>query len=177
MNNIIETIANRSEISKIIFKVLSDKQRARRATDLTHAFKAATKIDSTIPEREFLSVFKEMQAAKLGSLVIGRRNNHNRFVWKYNLKDVAEAAKGKTVQMKTIDEILPTKKPRRKTKRKVNFTVTPKVAAAVVSAPQRAAKTSTSKGPRIQLNLELSPDVPFKDIQALLELAKSLQSK
>lgn len=189
--NPIETVANSSDISKMVFKALSDKQRARRATDLTHLFKVVIKMDQSVPERDFLAVFKQLQDAKVGSLIIGRKNNHNRFLWNYNLKDVAQAAKGKAVEMKTIEESFPGNK---KTTRKVKPIIRRKKMRIVKPAMLRqallnnkieeprqtvipAARTSTLKGPRIQFNLELGPDVPFKDIQALLELVKGLQAK
>lgn len=176
-SNTIESVANSSEISKIVFKALSDKQRTRRATDLTNLFRTVSKLDQTIPEREFLAVFKKLQDAKVGSLIIGRRSNHNRFVWNYNLKEVAQAAMDKTMLLTPISEHF--SNVQKKTKKKTVTIVKPTEVIKPIKKKviQAKTKSSTVKGPSIQLNLELSPNTPVKEIQALLELVKSLQSK
>jgi hypothetical protein len=186
MTNPIETVANGSEIGKIVFKALSEKQRARRATDLTHLYRAVSKMDKTVQEKEFLKVFRQLEDADIGSLIIGRRNNHNRFVWNYNLKQVAQAANGK-MSTKELAPAVPEKKA--KTVRKVTKRRKPsmfkarsqsvsKVETAPIVEDAHVTKSSSVAGPtKIQLTLELAPEVSAKDIQALIELVNSLQAK
>lgn len=184
MNNSIQTIANSSEVSKAVFKALSDKQRARKATDLTNLFREMTQKDKTLQEKEILAVFKKLQDASVGSLVIGRRNKHNRFVWNYNLKQVAQAAHGK-MKPEELGPAIIVRKPKSRRIRKTLSTKTVKAALKnvtkqVETAPVTAIEeklmpiSSTGKGPTLQFNIELSANTRAEDIQALLELVHGL---
>ena len=179
MTNPIETVANSSEISKIVFKALSEKQRARRATDLTHLYRAVSKMDKTVQEKEFLKVFRQLEDADIGSLIIGRRNNHNRFVWNYNLKQVAQAASGK-MDTKELAPAVPEKtvKKSRKVTTKKRKPSMLKAKSVPMVEDAHVTKSSSMAGPtKIQLTLELAPEVSAKDIQALIELVNGLQAK
>lgn len=187
MNNSIQTIASSSEVSKAVFKALSDKQRARRATDLTNLFREVSAKDKTIPEKEFLTVFKKLEEAKLGSLVIGRRNKHNRFLWNYNLKQVAQAAHGK-VKPEDMGPAVEVRKPKSRRIRKPTVlaaktvkSVMKNVSKQIETAPIQSIQekvvpsSSTGKGPMLQFNIELSATTRAEDIQALLGLVQDLQ--
>lgn len=151
----IEQVANSSEVSKAIFKALADKQRARRKTDLTNLFKTVRKEHAEISEKDFLLIFKQLQEAKVGSLVIGRKNNHNRFVWSYNLKDVANRGLNKTSTEKPTQLPAPEKKKRGR-------------------KPGMKMKTNSDKARIITINLDMSS---VSDAKALIELIESLKVK
>lgn len=74
------------------FKELSARQRYRKDTNLRRFRKALSEKHGNIDLHQLEEVFKHMEELGLGSLVIGRDDKPTRFVWKYNLKDVAKAA-------------------------------------------------------------------------------------
>lgn len=194
----IEQIANSSEISKQVFKALSDKQRARRATDLTNLYREMSRKDKTLQEKEMIQVFKKLEDAGIGSLVIGRRSNHNRFVWSYNLKHVALAAKGK-IKQEAMESVETTGKKKTRGIRKVSTKASPvtvvkptilrkaikeRAKKLDVPAPEVmkveekvVSKGSSTQGPILQFQVELSANTRPQDIQAILELIKDLHKK
>ncbi len=74
------------------FEELSQRQRYRKDTNLRRFRKALSEKHGTIDLHQLEEVFRHMEQLGLGSLVIGRDDKPTRFVWKYNLKDVAKAA-------------------------------------------------------------------------------------
>jgi hypothetical protein len=167
-------VANSSPAAKAVFIALGDRQRFRRRTDLNRLYLTvqSNPKNSGISEDDFLEVFKDLQAIKAGSLVIGRKNNPNRFVWKYNLKELASAA----LNNKDLTELgpMPKKAPKRTAfRRKVKPTFKAKVAEPVPVKPTQVEQVT---GPAIiQLTLQLSPNYRPEDVHALLQLAQSLQ--
>lgn len=164
--NAIETVANTNETSKLVFKALSEKQRARQATDLTRLFNRVVEMDKSIGEKEFLMVFKQLAEAKVGSLIIGRRNNHNRFIWNYNLREVAQAAQGK-LELKEVSEVKKSVKKKRSA---------PAAVTQLRSEPPVQLTIPSAKA-KIQVHLELDPSMRVEDVQALVDLVNSLQNK
>lgn len=162
----IETVANGNDVSKAVFKALSEKQRAVRTTSLTNLFRALHKTHKSMSEKEFLDVFKQLEQAKYGKLIIGRRSNHDRFEWNYNLKDVAQLGSGQlsTKDVKPAPKLKKTKRVQTK-----NSPFNPPVI--------KTTESSTQTGPRFQFDIVLSPSVSATDIQALVELVQSLQNK
>lgn len=163
----IETVANETELNKLIFKALSQRQRAVRVTSLTNLYRAIHDDHPRVSEKEFLQVFKQLDHAKMGNLIIGRRNKHNRFIWNYNLKDVAQMATGKLKQ----EEIKPAPKAKRVRRTRSQLVTIPGV------KEVEPIKSSTFSSPRFQFDIVLSPTVSAKDIEALVELVKQLQNK
>lgn len=88
-------LAQKSKAAQAIFKDMSDRERFRREYNLKRLFKELQeKTKATLDEREFLQTFKDLEAAGLGSIVLGRGKTADRWIWSYNLKDVARCAKG-----------------------------------------------------------------------------------
>lgn len=161
MNDMME-----SNAAKTIFKVFGKRQRFRRHTNLDLFFKVIAQEDPSITEREFLEVFKTLQNQGAGSLVIGRKDNPTRFVWNYNLKEVANVARrGRGLQgldplpkrSKYIPTLLNSDKPK------------------LVSQPEpiKAAAVPKSAG-GVNITIQFPEGTRPEDMKALLELAASL---
>lgn len=151
-----------SHAAKTIFKVFGKRQRFRRHTNLDLFFKVIQQEDPTINEREFLSVFKGLQDQGAGSLVIGRKDNPTRFVWNYNLKEVANVAKrGRGLQ--GLD-------PLPKRSRYVPTLVNSDRPVVIPMEP----KKQNSVGGGVNITIQFPEGTRAEDMKALLELAASL---
>lgn len=102
ISNEIKTIAESSDTSKAIFDVLKDRKRFRRYTNLSQFNQVLLNKGYKVVEDEYFDTFKALEKAGAGSLIIGRKGNPNRFIWDYNLKDVAKAASGEEVKAQVI---------------------------------------------------------------------------
>lgn len=180
MNNELQN----NPVAKLVFDVLAERQRHRQRTDLNNLFRAMRRDNPDLSEKEYLEVFKTLQANGAGSLIIGRRGNPNRFIWKYNLKDLAEKVQINglnPVTIKHLEMIKPeskagettikrAKRPSFKTKRTIE--VKPKVEKKTRKKRALVAKetneVTTSSGTKvIALNVSHLSDTDFK---ALVEL-------
>lgn len=161
MEPTIQQIAQSSPVAKEVFKVLEKRQRFRKRSDISRIYREIKSTHMSTDPKEVLNVFKELQSLGVGSIVIGRKNNPNRFIWKYNLKEVAKAAKNKDVSLNNLD----------------TFKEGPSKAETINTASKTVFKSSTvSKTyPVIQITLRLPVDTRMEDIKAYLDLAKSLQ--
>lgn len=128
--------------SKIVMEYLNSRQRGAAKTDLSNVYRIVHRIHPELSEDDFMSVFKAMQAQGLGSMVIGRNGNPNRFVWKYTLKETAEKFKLSTIP--AVSQVKATRAPRR---------------------------------PRLsQIVINLDPNTPKIELEALIKLAKGLDT-
>ena len=93
------------QVSELVFNVLSERNRHRSRTDLKNLYRSIKKMEPDIDEEQFMAVFKGLAAAGAGSLIIGRRGNPNRFIWKYNLKAIADAAITSGVKPSTFEKL------------------------------------------------------------------------
>lgn len=86
---------NADSTTKAIFDVLAERQRHRSQTDLANLFRNILKMnpETKIEYPEYIQVFKKLEASDMGRLVKGRGRNPDRFIWKYNLKDLANKVK------------------------------------------------------------------------------------
>lgn len=88
-------LAKKSNAASAIFDDMANRERFRREYNLKRLHKELSeKSKKPIDDKEFLETFKALQAAGLGSLIVGRGGKEDRFIWDYNLKDVARCAKG-----------------------------------------------------------------------------------
>lgn len=90
----IKSIANGSETAKTVFDVLSKRRRFRRQTNLNKLQQMLMDQGCLIVEDDYINLFKELETKGVGSLIVGRKGNPNRFKWNYSLKSVAKAAIG-----------------------------------------------------------------------------------
>lgn len=188
----LQYLATQSPTGRAVFKALSERARFRRTTDLRRLFYyVQDKIDSSITEDGFLAVFQELQKLGTGKLIIGRRNNPNRFRWNFNLKEVASAA----FENRSLAELsalpnarraAPQKKARKVRRRRRNRsngkTVEPVVqqqASAptpIVTQPAQIPQVQSAPiAPGITINITLPANAKPDDVQAFIDLAKGLQ--
>lgn len=81
-------IANGSKAGSAIFKAFLNRERDRRTTDLRQ-FHA--RLEDRISMDELLLVFKHLEDARVGSLILGRRGIPPKFKWEYSLRSIGEA--------------------------------------------------------------------------------------
>lgn len=53
--------------------------------------------------QEMVRVFRELEQARCGHLILGRKGWKTRFKWNYSVRSLGEAAKGETTKLDTID--------------------------------------------------------------------------
>jgi hypothetical protein len=162
------------QVSGLIYKVLGSRQRIRQQTDLTQLYRQIKKLDKTVDEKSFLATFRKLELDGAGSLVIGRRGNPNRFVWKYNLKDVATRLN----KNKSIDDLKPLEETN---SRLVQFTKPARKMAIVKPKElkrtiQRQAAAVQAK-PMLQIVINIPEGTNKNDVQAYIDLAKDLGQK
>jgi hypothetical protein len=158
-----------NQVNEMIFKALGNRQRIRTQLDLTQMYRMM-KRELGVGDQEFLAAFRLLEVQGAGSLIIGRRGNPNRFVWKYNLKQVAQAAlKGENLKgLEPLDKKSrliqfakgkPGPKPRTKKEFRI---VTPKQLKTV---------------PTLQIVINIPENTRPQDVQAYIDLAKDINIK
>lgn len=186
MNNELQN----NPVAKLVFDVLAERQRHRQRTDLNNLFRAMRRDNPDLSEREYLEVFKTLQMNGAGSLIIGRRGNPNRFIWKYNLKDLAEKIKTNGLNHSTIkhlelikpeakaDEkvVKRAKRPSFKSKRilgtKVEEKPKARKKAIAVVKPSELVNEVKATPQGITLNIN-APNLTASDLKALVEILTS----
>jgi hypothetical protein len=98
-------VSKLNSAAKAIFEDFDSRQRFRRDINLKRFHTLLEEKHGSIDLQQFIETFKAIEALGLGTLVLGRgrRGDPGRFIWDYNLKDVAAAAKGEI----TRDQIEP----------------------------------------------------------------------
>lgn len=102
-------LAKKNSAAVAVFKEMAERKRFRREYSLKLLYK---ELGDKIDEGEFFQVFKDLEKAGLGSIVQGRAGNPDRFVWAYNLLDVARCAKGE-IDLEQINKLPKMAPPRR----------------------------------------------------------------
>lgn len=88
-------VAESSHTARNVFEDLSKRERFRRETNLINYERKLLNSGKKIIHGEYLQVWKMLQDLGVGSLIIGRNKTPTRFIWNYNLKDVAKSVKYK----------------------------------------------------------------------------------
>lgn len=78
--------------SKAAFKVLSQRLRFGKHTDLGKLKREIKESSGNLNQTEFLSLFKKLEKLGYGAIVIGRGGRSTRFAWNYNLGKVLQAS-------------------------------------------------------------------------------------
>jgi hypothetical protein len=73
---------------KKVFTTIAQRERPRPITDLRR-LRLEMPDGASVDKREFADIFTELQRLGLGTLVLGRGANPDRFKWAYNMVDVA----------------------------------------------------------------------------------------
>lgn len=91
----VRAVAKQSSTSQTIFNSLAQRKRFRRETNLKKFQETLLNEGLGIKEEDYFETFKALEKMGIGSLVIGRKGNANRFIWNYSLKEVAKSAVNK----------------------------------------------------------------------------------
>lgn len=91
----LKDIVNASDTAKAMFKSFANRERFRRHTDIPYFVRTLEAEGIKVKQDDLLIAFKRMSDLGLGTLVYGRGKAPSRFIWNYNLKDIAKAAQGK----------------------------------------------------------------------------------
>lgn len=148
----------------IVLKTLTERQRVNKKTNLTHLFQSLKRDNEVLNRDEFYSFFKDLQDRGLGVMIKGRRDNPDRFIWNYNLKEVAQKVLG--VSDKITPHIPVKKKLGRPfgSKNKMKALPVP-----TVTNPVKKAKS-------VSFKLIVDPS-NVKDVEALLQLVNEISKK
>lgn len=114
----VKSIANSSEAAKAIFDELGSRKRYRKYTNLDQFKHLLMSKGLKVVDTEYWKTLKDMEKAGLGTIIIGRRGNPDRFIWNYNLKSVAQAAKDPGTQLQSIESPVKRKVSLKKTAKK-----------------------------------------------------------
>lgn len=164
-----------NQLEKTVFEMLADRQRINNKTNLDQFFVYLRNRVPNASDSDLMSVFKSLEELGYGSIVYGRGNNPTRFLWNYNLSDVARKELGEDVEIRPFTKRAPIKKKKVFTRK-----IAKKIKPIKFSKKQETAKPTAqvdSTIPVVSINLQLGKDISPKDIQALIELANSLKSK
>lgn len=156
-----------NQLETTVFKMLADRQRINNKTDITQYTRyIRAQLPNTTPE-DVLAFFKNLEAQGKGVVIIGRRGNPDRFIWNYNLREVAQNALGNKTEASPAKQAV-------KVKRKV---VAKRKAGRPAGSKNRTVKIIEPKdlSPTLNFSIQLSTNTRPEDIQALIELANSLK--
>lgn len=99
----IKTVMNENATSKAVFQVLSSRKRYRKHTTLLYFKALLERKGYEIVDNDLISTFQKLEKEGAGKVVYHRNTKEPlKFIWSYDLKDVAKLAKGQ----KTIDEVV-----------------------------------------------------------------------
>lgn len=114
----VQEVFRKNETSEAIAKELSTRVRFRPRTNLNKVYNDLIRHGQRVVQPEYLQTFQELEDIGVGSLTIGRGGRPNRFLWNYNLKEVAKAALGQLPEVKELEEISPKRKRKALTSRR-----------------------------------------------------------
>lgn len=101
----LQEIAYSSESANAVLKVLSKRERIRHHTDINRFKTELKKNGEMIVDTEFIKLWKDLEAAGVGSIVHGRNGRNSFFKWNYSLVKISRAAlegkDAKVVKIKT----------------------------------------------------------------------------
>ncbi len=86
---------------RAVLDVYSQRQRARQDTTLPRIKRVMHDARVEITATELIQFMQLMQESGAGKWHAGRKPNTGKFIWSFNLKSVADAVKGKQVEVKS----------------------------------------------------------------------------
>jgi hypothetical protein len=99
----LKEIANSSHTSIITMLFLALRQRSREASNLDVIKSQLTRMGEKIIDEDYYRFWKSLDSAGVGSYIVGRRGNPNRFKWHFDLKQIAQSAiEGKEQEAKDL---------------------------------------------------------------------------
>jgi hypothetical protein len=86
------SIAHSSHTAEVVMVSLGVRERMRPTSDLGRIKKILLRSGERIVDSDYTKLWKDLEAAGVGSIVYGRNGNPDRFHWHYSLKKVAKTA-------------------------------------------------------------------------------------
>lgn len=90
----LKQVAQLNDASVALFTEFAERKRFRRNVNLKRLRRELSQKFGDINSQQLLETFKQMQNLGLGSIIYGRGGKSTQFLWNFDLKDVAKAAKG-----------------------------------------------------------------------------------
>lgn len=144
---ILSKVATSSRAADVVFKYLAKRERATWNLNLGRMYSEVTADGTSISREEFNKVFMALEKSGAGSVIHGRRGGADRFAWNYSFREAAK---------QTLQSLEAANRPK---------------TSANISADSKMADIHTTP---VVIQFSLPPNTSQKDIQALIELAKSL---
>lgn len=85
-------IAHASHTATVTITALALRERLRHFSDINRTKTQLIRQGEKIVDSDYSQMWKDLQAAGVGSIIYGRRGKPDRFEWHYSLKKVAKAA-------------------------------------------------------------------------------------
>lgn len=118
-NNKLKEITNGSNTSVVTMLYLALRQRARNESNVTTTRDQLIRMGEKVVDEDYEKFWKSLEEAGIGSFIVGRRGNPDRFKWNYSLKNVARLAiEGKEEQIKELSKLKEASKPKAPVKRR-----------------------------------------------------------
>lgn len=165
--SMLKKITEEDKAANVVFKSFLDRKRDRRTTDLRQYHGRLAKAGVTLNMHEVVGVFKKLEDAGAGSLILSRGGKPLRFRWDYSLKSIGKVATG--TQGNNVIRLVTGVKGRRKrvdVQPKAPTPITEKVPSKIVAI------FSLRNGQKIQLTLP--GDFNKEDAEKLADFIKDL---
>lgn len=88
---VIKTLSNASTTATSAMLLLALRERNKPYTPLAVMKDQLIKMGEKVVDADYKQFWKDLEAAGVGSLILGRKGNPDRFQWNYSLKDVARS--------------------------------------------------------------------------------------
>lgn len=85
-------IAHANPTAIVTMTALAMRERLRHVSDIPRTKNHLKRQGEKIVDADYMKLWKDLEAAGVGSIIYGRRNVPDRFEWHYSLKKVAKAA-------------------------------------------------------------------------------------
>lgn len=152
------------------FNMLANRQRINNKTDILQFTRIIRNEVPEATEEDTMAFFKSLQDEGKGVLIRGRGDNPTRFIWKYNLKEVAEQALGKRQDASLLD-----------TKAKVLAKPVKAKRGRPVGSKNKTYKMKSGTRTEVQATqaivFQLPANFSKEDVQALIDLTQAKVSK
>lgn len=87
----LKSIAHANSTAEVVATALALRQRQRTETNVKAMWSSLLRNKEKVVQKEFFQFWKNLEAEGLGSLIVGRRGKHTRFIWNYSLKNVGKS--------------------------------------------------------------------------------------
>jgi hypothetical protein len=99
----IKELAHSNPTAGAVFLAFSQRERGRQVINLDLIYARLESQGVKLNHTDYFATFKRLEELEIGNLVYGRKGNPNRFVWFFDLKDIAKIGLGSSgIEPKTV---------------------------------------------------------------------------